>query len=772
MQFRSIKLKIAFMSGVCLVLAVICLVSFGLITAQNTYTYANEKISYLLEKSTLDNLGLLTKSQASIIQSALQANLDTSRTMATVFKVLRERNTTNETTIRDTLNAILFSVLENNPNFLGAYSAWEPNAVDGHDAEFAGNTASGSDDSGRFLSYYNRDSNGKIARQTLVEYESKDLHPNGIRKGDWYLGTRESGKESVLDPIPYTIQGKRDWLATVPAPIQLNGKFLGVAGTDLRLNFLQELANMVNKNLYNGKGDVTIISYRGIIVANSKDPQTIGQRLDSAFSDAQTIVQNVQAGKSFAGQDQEAGIVLAYAPIELGRSGKPWSVLIRVPRDVAMADATTLQKNLAEQSQHSTMVQLGVGAAVCIIAAALMWFFSGGIVRPIRKAALYAETVAEGDFSKKLDVHQKDEVGILADSLRTMVSSLESKISEAQSKGEEAKRETENAKVAMEEAEEARLHAEQAKADGILAAAGRIEGVVEIITSASEELSAQVEQASRGADEQAGRVAETVSSMEEMNNSVLEVARNASDAASACEQARDKAEEGSQVVEQVVKSIGEVHQLSDGLKKDMTMLGEQAEGIGRIMNVISDIADQTNLLALNAAIEAARAGEAGRGFAVVADEVRKLAEKTMTATSEVGQAIDSVQKGTRKNIANVDQAASKVEEATELAGQSGQALGEIVNLVSQVSDQVRSIATASEEQASSSEEINRAIEDVSRISSETSAAMSQSAQAVVELARQSQELSSLVQEMQSENSSGTQAGAKELPHGTRRLALQ
>jgi methyl-accepting chemotaxis protein len=304
--------------------------------------------------------------------------------------------------------------------------------------------------------------------------------------------------------------------------------------------------------------------------------------------------------------------------------------------------------------------------------------------------------------------------------------------------------------VATAEAEQPRAQAERAKAEGMLQAANQLEGVVEIVTSASEELSAQVEESSRGAENQSQRVGETATAMEEMNATVLEVARNASQAAETSDRAKNKAEEGSQIVSRVVDGIGQVQKNSLALKDDMTKLGQQAEGIGQIMNVISDIADQTNLLALNAAIEAARAGEAGRGFAVVADEVRKLAEKTMAATKEVGDAISGIQQGTRSNVHNVEGAVQVIAEATELAAKSGEALREIVSLVDLSSDQVRSIATASEQQSAASEEINRSIEDISRISSETSEGMRQSAIAVEELANQALVLKSLIEQMQSE----------------------
>ncbi|WP_051261095.1 methyl-accepting chemotaxis protein [Desulfovibrio inopinatus] len=293
-------------------------------------------------------------------------------------------------------------------------------------------------------------------------------------------------------------------------------------------------------------------------------------------------------------------------------------------------------------------------------------------------------------------------------------------------------------------------------------AADQLEDVVHSVTIAAEQLSAQIKQSQNGVEEQSQRVAETATSMEEMNSTVMEVARNASNAATTSEEARDKAEDGAKIVERAIQGIGEVRTISLALKDDMASLGKQAEGIGTIMHVISDIADQTNLLALNAAIEAARAGEAGRGFAVVADEVRKLAEKTMTATKEVGTAIDGIQSGTRKNIQNVDRAGEKIEEATVLADQSGVSLREIVSLVEMTTDQVRAIATASEQQSAASEEISRSVSTINRISAETAEAMTQSEQAVENLAHQAEELRNLIEEIQSEGTEKYHNGQEQL----------
>ncbi|MCL1985900.1 MAG: methyl-accepting chemotaxis protein [Betaproteobacteria bacterium] len=268
------------------------------------------------------------------------------------------------------------------------------------------------------------------------------------------------------------------------------------------------------------------------------------------------------------------------------------------------------------------------------------------------------------------------------------------------------------------------------------------------VAAASEELSAQVEEVSRGADMQRDQAASTASAMSEMNSTVMEVAKNAGQASEQSEQTKDKAADGAALVDKVVHSINLVNKVATSLQANMHELGTQAEGIGGVMNVISDIADQTNLLALNAAIEAARAGEAGRGFAVVADEVRKLAEKTMSATNEVGANITAIQHSARTNISEVGEAAKAVTEATGLANTSGQALAEIVNLASANSSVVASIATAAEEQSATSEEINRAIEEINRIVAETADGMVQAAAAVQELSKMAQELNRVMGELQ------------------------
>ncbi len=264
--------------------------------------------------------------------------------------------------------------------------------------------------------------------------------------------------------------------------------------------------------------------------------------------------------------------------------------------------------------------------------------------------------------------------------------------------------------------------------------------VSESLAEAAEHMTSQIAQSTEGMEAQRSRTAEVATAIEEMNATILEVARNAGDAAGTAGEANAMATKGAELVDQVISVMESVNEKAASLKSEMQDLGGQAQGIGQIMQVISDIADQTNLLALNAAIEAARAGEAGRGFAVVADEVRKLAEKTMSATKEVSNYIKAIQESTRRNMSATDETSKVIEDADTLAHDAGDALRQILKAVEKTSDQVRGIATAAEQQSATSEEINRSTDQINRIAEDTAGAMSLASSAVSDLAHLASDL--------------------------------
>ncbi len=273
----------------------------------------------------------------------------------------------------------------------------------------------------------------------------------------------------------------------------------------------------------------------------------------------------------------------------------------------------------------------------------------------------------------------------------------------------------------------------------------RVTSIAGEVHTSSGTMEGQMDMIQAAAERQSKLMEETRAAVEDLNRATTEIAHSAMEASDRTEEGRLKAAEGEAIVNQAMTAIDSVHNLTATLRDNLNRMGSQAEGIGAIMNVISDIADQTNLLALNAAIEAARAGEAGRGFAVVADEVRKLAEKTMNATKEVRLAIDAIQEGSAGNIREMDAVTVAVDKATNLSKESGGALEEIVRLVSAGASQVASIAAASERQSATGGQIAGGVNEVADIAADTSRQTHDSMQTVKRLAELARRLHTTVQ---------------------------
>ena len=270
-----------------------------------------------------------------------------------------------------------------------------------------------------------------------------------------------------------------------------------------------------------------------------------------------------------------------------------------------------------------------------------------------------------------------------------------------------------------------------------------IDGASQVIAETTDGIASQMEQVSSGARAQTSKVSQSVEAMGQVKVRIDEVAENASQASQLATEAREKARQGASVVSNAVDAISVVQSLSGELRQSVSSLGDQANSIGRVINVISDIADQTNLLALNAAIEAARAGDAGRGFAVVADEVRKLAEKTMSATKEVSQAVEQIQDGVGNTIEGMEKATDAIQHAAILATESGESLEGIVPLVEASSEQISLIAHAVEELIVINDTVNQNIQEVDVVSTEISSGMESSAKATADLAAMAHRLKEL-----------------------------
>ncbi len=623
---------------------------------------------------------------------------------------------------REQVIGMVKAVAENNDLLIGCGVIWEPNAFDGRDADYAGKAPYPAN--GRFSVYTTSAADGS--------YAAESVDPSG----EYYVEPKRRKTSYVTAPYDFTVNGKTVLMVTGCVPIMRGNAFLGVTTTDVTLDSFGKV--IAGLKVYDS-GFAVVLTQEGTVVAH-KDPSYLNKDMFelAKFDNPQDLKAAMAAGRPYSETRVIQGkpMLCYYEPITFQGTDQVWYLLINAPLDEVLAPATEL-------SHMAIYMSLGVLVLVLLV----IVLVARMTARPIIALAGAAENIAAGRLDTPIDTDGLGgEVGRLSQALKTMIDSLLKSLGEAETMKADAERQAAKATQAMKEAEAAGQEA-SSKSAAMLRAADRLEEVAGIVSSASTQLSAQIEQSGRGAEQQAAMAAETATAMEEMTATVVEVAKNAGSASDVSAQTRRKAEEGAAVVGKAVQSIQQVQRESLALKDAMAELSHQAQSISQIMGVISDIADQTNLLALNAAIEAARAGEAGRGFAVVADEVRKLAEKTMTSTTDVGNAIRAIQDSAGKSMAQVDNAVGMIEETTGYAEESGRALQEIVTMADQTAEQVQGIATASEEQSSASEEISNSVNHVNTIAGETARAMAEASQAVSDLAQQANSLSELIEAM-------------------------
>ncbi len=697
-----------------------------LITVGSMEIFATDSSSKAIEKVAKKEISALAGEYSGLILNYMTHAQGQAEGLASTFAQFRRENI--DLSRKDAIS-MLIGLIKGDDNFIGGSNAWEPNAFDGRDAEYANTELH--DKTGRHIPYVFR-AGGGIEVVPLAEY----FVPGD---GDYYLKPIERRKTYITPPYPYDVDGKRLMLTTIGAPIMLDGRPLGVVCVDMPIT---NISNIVSRIRPYETGYAWLMMQDGDFIYHPSEERIGKNMFDVDESVNKTNLRRaLQDGESFfeirvaAANGQRS--MIQYVPIEFKDSGQRWYLAVSAPLDKILADAHTLTRDL--------LVMGGVALLLVMLA---IYFVARSISKPIGVLADAAREVAGGKMDVRLDESMfGGELLELNTALSDMLTGLVENISKSEQMAEQAKEQTEKAQLALKEADEARAQAENAKREGMLQAADHLAGIVSQVASASQELTAQIDESSRGSETQRERTSESATAMEQMNASVMEVARSAAEAADSADNARGEAEKGGTIVNDVVTHINRVQAMTVEMEKGLGTLGEQADGIGKIMNVITDIADQTNLLALNAAIEAARAGEAGRGFAVVADEVRKLAEKTMDATKEVGDFISAIQSGTRENIDGMTKAAAEVSASTESANKAGDALMGIVEIVEETAGQVRSIATASEEQSAASEQINRGIEEVNLIANDNAQAMRESTTAVEELMRLGEELTALIEEL-------------------------
>jgi methyl-accepting chemotaxis protein len=399
-------------------------------------------------------------------------------------------------------------------------------------------------------------------------------------------------------------------------------------------------------------------------------------------------------GKPYRGEASVLGkpYFVAYDPIKNAKGEVIGALYVGEPRDTFFG------------SFHRVEIAAGVTALVLVgLFSLIVFFYSRATTKPLREGVEIANRLAGGDLTATFTGEGRDEMGQLLGAMRHMAERWRHVI-------------------------------------------GQVKTAADSMTSASHQLSTGADQMSKGSSVQAERASLVATSSEEMSQKVLDVAKNTGSISESAKATAKTARDGETVVNRAVSEVKEIAHTVNDSAGFVKSLGDRSNQIGEIVGVINDIADQTNLLALNAAIEAARAGEQGRGFAVVADEVRKLAERTAGATSEIGTMIKAIQGEVAKAVEVMAHATSKVDEGVKFSEEAGHSLGIIVKSVDGLQTMVQQIASAAEEMSTTSEQISRDIEQIATVSRETSGSSEQTARASTELAELSINLQGIVGE--------------------------
>jgi methyl-accepting chemotaxis protein len=358
--------------------------------------------------------------------------------------------------------------------------------------------------------------------------------------------------------------------------------------------------------------------------------------------------------------------------------------------------------NSAERDfKKNRLLMLISGAVAFLLGLAGAIFLTNNFVTRLNRVSAAMGRVADGDLSTKINIFAKDEIGDLGHAINRMLESMHNMVTS-------------------------------------------IKTTAEQVASASTQLYATSEQIATGAEEVAAQAGTVATASEEMSCTSSEIANNCLMAVESSQRASDSASSGFTVVQETVDEMSRIAERVKESAQTVESLGARSDQIGEIVGTIEDIADQTNLLALNAAIEAARAGEQGRGFAVVADEVRALAERTTKATKEIGTMIKAIQMETKGAVTSMQEGVREVERGTMDAARSGQALQEILEQANSVTMQINQIATAAEEQTATTNEITNNIQQITEVVHETAKGSQESAAAANQLSRLAEELQQLV----------------------------
>lgn len=500
------------------------------------------------------------------------------------------------------------------------------------------------------------------------------------RKRPWYTSTVTADKTIISAPYLASVGGL---VVTIASPIKINGKLAGVAGGDLSLETLVKIVNSVE---FGGLGHAFLVSGDGQVIV-SPDKDQVMKNLKDIFPGQTLTLDKKLREVTLNGQQR----LLSFAPIS-GLPGADWYIGLSIDKDKAYAPL----------GEFRTSALIAMVVAVIVIALLLSLLISA-LMRPLTAMGRAMQDIAqgEGDLTRRLTIQGKDEFAELGGSFNQFVERVHASISEVSS-----------------------------------------------ATLLVHDLSQRVEQSSNssilGFDEQSARTNSVAAAINELGAATQEIARNASDASAQASQAREQAEDSRAVVEKTIQAMTSLSsKISDSCTQIET-LNTSTENIGQILDVIKSISQQTNLLALNAAIEAARAGEAGRGFAVVADEVRNLAHRTQESADQVHKMIGELQQGSHDAVENMNQSQASSRDSVDVANQAGTRLTSVTQRISEIDGMNQSVAAATEEQTAVVETLNVDISQINMLNQQGVANLNETLSDCAALSQQAGRLKQLV----------------------------
>lgn len=699
MKFKSIQFSVAALAGAIVLSVVAALVVYALFSGAQTQDMVQERTQAQFEQVIEQRLTSLAQTQVSQIQRELEAPLLIAGGLVRVNALIGTPGTDGQPSLSLSREQLIGLIKENvvkNPKILGTYIGWEKDALDHNDAAYVGTQVVGIDASnGRFLPWWFRNDDGTLGLDKLVDVDDQKTLSTGVRASEYYLCSKETKKSCVIDPAPYKVGDKIVMLASFIEPIMLNGAFQGIVGADLSVNFIQEMLLGANQKLYSGAGEMALIGGNGRIVAYTKDPSKFGEKVSDILDSKQIAnMANLKRGEVTYTVDKAQGRIELYLPFGIGQTDARWTLMLQLPLNAVMADLQKLQADLDAQRKSDTFGMAMVGLVIAGIGLLVIWLVGHGIARPLKQMVAMLDDIAqgEGDLTRRLTSDRADELGSIAKGFNTFLAKLQAMITQVVTS-------------------------------------------VQSVSDSSEHTADIAIRTNTGVHKQMAEIDQVATAVQEMTATAQDVARNATQAAQAASHADQAASQGMQIVRDTSNSIGALAVEIGRAVGVVQTLAKDSENINAILTAIRGIAEQTNLLALNAAIEAARAGEQGRGFAVVADEVRNLAQKTQKATEEIQTMIQQLQQGTRDVVRVMEDSQNRTDESVLHASKAAEALETITQAVSVINDMNTQIASAAEEQSAVADDINRNVINIGQVANEVAGGADESSAASADLTK-------------------------------------